>query len=190
MSISPNRRVEPVNRIYLFLSEGRVVLFSLFITAVLSIILIKVDSVISGPEGMGVVYLQFAFIREYFEGVLLSWGKSGVDFYLNTIWIDFIYPLFYALLLSSARIYFVQKIKKNEIAGAGEIFFMILPFIAAVFDYAENILHIVILSQRNYSDLLIMSASIAALFKWFILVVCLLAFLIKYKSFRKLQSLR
>jgi len=157
---------------------------SLILTICLFIILRRIDGIIAGNSGLGVVHLQFAFIKEYFVPVIASWGTMGIDIFLQTIWLDFVFPLCYATLLSSFYAFVTVKnnssrqmlIKKRDVIN------FTIPFIAAIFDYIENAFHIFILSRRWYFDSLVAAGSIAALIKWSLLAYIVCAIFIKYLS--------
>ena len=78
-----------VARFYTLVGTLPVVIISLIATAVLVLIQARIDEVIS-PSGSGILYLQIAFSKVNFEAVLAGWGKRGIDFYLSTLWIDYL----------------------------------------------------------------------------------------------------
>ena len=98
-----------LNSMYIAFTARSAVLISLALTAVLAILLSRVDTLMAGPDGMGVVYLQLSFSRVNFESVIASWGPGGMYIFLQSIWLDFIYPPAYATLLSSAPAFFSAK---------------------------------------------------------------------------------
>jgi len=179
--------------LYDLLTSKFVLLFSLCAVVVFTLLLSRIDAKIAGKDGPGVVYLQLAFFRENFEAVISAWGPEGVSFFLKTIWIDFIYPISYAVLLASAPLFLSKFVRDSY----GDIDFkavddkipiaviIIIPFLAAFFDYIENILHAVILSRRVFSDSIIFTASVAATLKWALIFVSLFIVLAGYYSMRK-----
>jgi hypothetical protein len=100
--------------------------------------------------------------------------KKGREFYAWTeITVDMIFPIIYSFFFSLLIIYIFQNcsIKSPQ-------FLAILPFIAMLFDYGENVLIAFMLFDypRQYPAL----ASIASLFtklKWGLLVISFLAIL-------------
>jgi hypothetical protein len=143
----------------------------------------------AGPSGMGVSYLQLSFSKESFLRVISLWGEFGVDLFLKTIWIDYIYPVTYSLLIAGGL-----AITEFKLAENGKIFsrasqrLYLLPFPAAVFDMIENSLHVYILVNRFYNEYIILAASIISSIKWFLIIVSLLIFLKRYFAFRKIMK--
>ncbi|MCP4131570.1 MAG: hypothetical protein GY754_11380 [bacterium] len=176
-----------ITRLYLFLTQFRIVIPALILTSALILVTTKLEARITGSQGMGLVYLQLSFNSLNFQGVIVSWGKSGVDFFLKVIWVYFAYPLAYAFLLSAAPGYFFRKMKSFDPAAIpkADLWFIVVPFGAALFDFIVCSLFYVILSQRDFSKTLVTAASIAALIKWILLAVSMAWFLRKYFQFRK-----
>ncbi len=171
-----------LRKCFMAVAKPKVVAISLAVTVPLFVILNRIDGIIAGNSGMGVIYLQLAFIKEYFIPVVASWGTQGMDLFLRTIWLDFLLPPAYALVLSSFYALIVrgggaasdQAIKKIDLVH------FLLPAAAALCDYTENIIHIVILSWRWYSGWMIAAGSTAALIKWALLAYMVLALAARY----------
>ncbi len=160
------------------LASRKTVFFSLAATAILGLILARIDTAMAGEGGSGVVYLQFAFTRSNFEMVLASWGKKGIDLFLKTLWIDFLYPLAYALLFASAQaLLLFRKRGKDYSPASWDYFWLLVPAVAALFDYLENIFHYLILTFHLFSGYWIQIASGFALCKWTLLAITLMRIL-------------
>ncbi|MFW5770128.1 MAG: hypothetical protein ACOCX9_01705 [Spirochaetota bacterium] len=155
-------------------------------TVFLSYILLGIDQRLAN-DGMGVVYLELSFTSFNFRGVLLSWGPDGIDLFLSTIWLDFIFPVAYSLLLSStaSQLLRVRTINENPSIAGFMYAACFAPFVAAAFDYVENLLHIIIISNRLFSDILIAMASSMAAFKFILLITLLVFFLFSTMSIIK-----
>ena len=122
------------------------------------------------PEGTaGIIALQLAFTPEKFTLVLNSWGEQGVQTLVNTMWLDFIFPLAYAVFFSGSLACFLRE----KTAGKTNLI-IFLPFAAALLDYLENILHLVIVGSQPYKLVLVLPASLAALIKWVLLLLVIL----------------
>lgn len=180
-----------LRRIFIIASKKWILITALVFTVGLFFLLRKIDNLIAGNAGMGVVYLQFAFIEDYFIPVVASWGTRGIDIFLQTIWLDFIFPVCYATLLSS--FYAGIVINKNNAdptdIARGDLVHFLIPVIAALFDFIENGLHIFILSLRWYFNPLIATASLASLIKWSLLAYMILAIIRQHlKQDRRTQQ--
>jgi hypothetical protein len=97
--------------------------------------------------------------------IIAAWGPEGIDAVLNTMWVDYLIPVGYGLLMASFFSWIVRPAKAVPKilpqAGIG------LPILAIVLDYLENILETFMLSQGWLPDawLLLISSSIS-LGKW------------------------
>jgi hypothetical protein len=160
------------------LASRKIIIISLAATALLGLILARIDTAMAGEGGPGVVYLQLAFTRANFEMVLASWGKKGIELFLDTLWIDFLYPLAYATLFASAQamLLFRKRDHVDDITS-WDRFWLLVPVVAALFDYMENILHYLILSFHLFNGYWIQAASGFALCKWTLLAITLMRIL-------------
>ncbi|HMB19839.1 MAG TPA: hypothetical protein VKQ10_02125 [Spirochaetota bacterium] len=155
-------------------------------TVVLAYILLGIDQRLAN-DGMGIVYLELAFTSFNFRGVLLSWGPDGIELFLSTIWLDFIFPVAYSLLLSSTAAFLLRQrtISENPPLAGFMYAACFAPFVAAAFDYVENLLHILIISNRLFSDMIIAMASAMAAVKFILLITVLVFFLFTTMSMIK-----
>ncbi len=130
--------------------------------------------------------LQFTFTLERFAPHIESLkannpGVEGVDFVKNVIFgLDMVFPLVYSFAAASFVAWAARK-TEPELTNKKLRFFM-LPFLAALFDYAENILHVSLLGEvangvavNSLSRMLIFLASFFALIKWILLVASVVA---------------
>jgi len=172
-----------IKRLYERAADTRIVLFSAIITLLLTIILMILNSRAIPSGSPGIIALQLAFTKSTFVSIINQWGIAGVTHFLNTIWIDYIYPVAYAIFFSS----FIARltIKLDKSPTKFHIIF-VLPFIAGFLDWCENTLHIILLSNvNNISGIMIFTASIFALIKWLIVIFSVL--IILYYIFKCLK---
>jgi len=137
------------------------------------------------PAGTpGVVALELAFSEEAFHRIITQWGAEGVRAYrTSTIYIDCWFPIAYALLLSS--LIAVLTVKPGETPSRLQVICFALPFIAGLFDWVENTLHLVLLRDpSNLSAPLVLLASIAAAIKWGLIAVSIVVIL--YLALRRI----
>ncbi len=170
------------------LSDNRLVFFSLVVTTILTLIINRIDSVLSGESGVGMVYLQLAFTRHNFEGVLASWGINGIRYYIEHLWVLFLFPPAYAVLLTSAQVYTRAKREDlGDITGSEKIK-LFVPVAAAFFDLSEKILHSIILTMRFYAEWIIFISSVSAVLKWFFLGFSVIIILSNFIRGRKTRG--
>lgn len=118
------------------------------------------------PSGApGALALQLAFTKSAFRDVLNRWGPEAVGSYRDWLWLDYVFPLVYAVFLSSA-IATLSTRRGNTPTAAHRALF-VLPFLAVPFDALENTLHLVLLRDpAHLAAGLILVASVAAAIKW------------------------
>lgn len=110
---------------------------------------------------------QLAFTKDNAMAILAAWGEEGVARTAGFLWVDFIYPIFYAAFLSGSLSYFVLQ-------GPFR-FWLFLPPVAAILDMAENVLQYRIFAQ--YPEIhggLVWAQSILAALKWGLVAIVLL----------------
>lgn len=173
-----------IKRLYERAADTRIVVFSAIITLLLTIILMVLNSKAIPPGSPGIIALQFAFTESTFVSIINQWGIAGVTHFLNTIWIDYIFPVVYAIFFSSFIAWLTIKLDKSSTKF--HIIVFALPFIAGFLDWCENTLHIILLSNvNNISGIIIFTASVFALIKWLIVIFSVL--IILYYIFKCLK---
>lgn len=152
------------------------VFFSLAGTILCSFVLLKIDQRLSSEEGLGIIYLQLAFTSFNFRAILLSWGKEGVDLYLSYQWVHFVFPVMYSMLLASTAAVMRQggTVRSNLKLNHYFTIACVVPFFAAALDYIGNILHMVIINNELYPNVLIAAASFSASLKYIMLISVIL----------------
>lgn len=131
--------------------------------------------------GFGIADTAFFYRFDYLHKLFSHYGNAGKMMYLQLQTIDMIYPLVYSTLLASL-LYLV--IRKGRWA-----FFIFLPPMAALFDYAENIsLRINLLMFPSMNHFLANASGIFTCLKWslvYLSVLVLIAVWIGHMFFRK-----
>lgn len=143
---------------YIALLSGIITLIFMFI------IMPGLDSV--RPLGtLGIIEFQLSFTEEKFSNIINQWGIDTVNYYVKNLWIDYIYPIMYAVFLSSSIALLTKK--KHVDPSKFYIILFTLPILAGVLDWIENTLHLILLHDiNNLSKLLIFLAAITASIKW------------------------
>lgn len=159
-------------RLYPILARRHVLLVS-FCSALVLMILLQATANERG--GSSVFSLQLAFTADNFRAVLESWSADGITHFQQTLWLDYLFPLAYACSLAGI----IARLRPAQ----GDVQPPRLPlvlftasFLAALADYTENTLHLIILSDTAaLSAPLILPASIAATLKWGLITIDFLA---------------
>jgi hypothetical protein len=128
------------------------------------------------PGAPSIFDLQLAFSAEKFQSVLAAWGERNVAAYVNSMWLDYLYPIAYALALSAWLAVLTRR--ADRIPSRPALALFAAPFLAALLDYVENSLHLLMLALLHATPAaLVFLASLAAAVKWTLAGVSILAIL-------------
>lgn len=126
------------------------------------------------PGAPSIFDLQLAFSAEKFQSVLAAWGERNVTAYVTSMWLDYLYPIAYALALSAWLAVLTRRPGRAPSHAALALF--AAPFLAALLDYVENSLHLLMLALLHATPAaLVFLASLAAAVKWTLAGVSVLA---------------
>ena len=127
------------------LSQGRLVLlFLVFFIIMVTLINGKPFGLTQMKEvtgGIGILDMEFNNSVEKAYGMLTNMGQAGRDFYWRILGLDFIFPLSCVLFLTSCTLFFVRKMPFLP------LWLIIFPFLGFIFDYSENFMTIIMLSN-------------------------------------------
>jgi len=125
----------------LFILTNVVYLFMLFVT---------IPKTMGFSNGMKLLdMLPTGYNRDYVNELFRTLGENGRETYLtNQLPVDMIYPLLFGLTYSLLLAYFLKKLNKLK---SPFTYLCLLPIIAGIVDYLENIGIITMLN--NYPDL-------------------------------------
>lgn len=152
------------------------------IALILLILLIVINALISHQANECVIMHQLSFTKERALSILAIWGKQGQTLFIKTIWIDYVFPLFYATFLSSLLAQQTEHLK-NKFKGFALSYIITLPFIAAFFDMVENAYQIVQVTDGiNLPSWVFLMTSLASLIKWTCLAISLVIICILYRK--------
>ena len=176
-----------IETIHILLARKMVSRVSLVVTAVVTVILMRIDADLAGFGGKGAFYLQAAFTRSNFTEVLSSWRSGGVDLLGRMIWWNVVNAAAYSVLFASF-IAFLSEARRSitgETARLTDQALMLLPFAAAVFDWISNYLLHMIFSEGWLREGLVTAYSVLSSVKWAFVMLSLIIVLKSYFSFRK-----
>lgn len=119
------------------------------------------------PEGApGYMALQLSSSVERFNEVLNIWGPENTLRYQHSMWADFLFPISYAVLFTGLLV----RVGRHREQTQFEQTVWCAPALAAILDYVENILHLILLTKgAPYSPQLVQFASTVAMIKWVLL---------------------
>jgi len=129
------------------------------------------------PGAPGIFDLQLAFTPERFQFVMEQWGEAAMQNYVTGMWMDYIYPVAYAMALGSLLAWLTSR--PNLPTARWHLFLFCLPFIAGGLDWVENSLHLLMLAVLHSTpSALVFLASLAAALKWILAAISILAILL------------
>ncbi len=127
------------------------------------------------------MHFEFTFTKASALELLAQWGESGKMSFNQLIYLDFIYPISYSILLSSliVRTYSIKK-TYSQLQNT----LVYLPFLICLFDWIENIMEVLIINNPHaYTNLFYFTHSSFATTKWlgllFILILLSKRFIMK-----------
>lgn len=126
-----------------------------------------------------VIDLQLAFTAERFAAITAEWGPEAVQGYRDALALDMVYPIVYSVALASAIAVLTRRPGADPAPWLRAV--IALPFVAALGDYVENLLHWRILAAGgDPSVLLVGLASGAAAIKWALLAIALVVLIVAF----------
>lgn len=120
---------------------------------------------LNGQALAQILSFQLAFTPAKAQQALALWSEAGLAAYRTTLWLDFLFPLGYGLLISGllARTF----IKAGEAPDNRTHWLAAMPLLAVGCDYLENLLHWWMLSRGwPFGAAPLFIASLAAAVKW------------------------
>ena len=136
-----------IRNLYRFRYRSRFALIGLFLFLLFSMCFLLIDPLFRASTDPTLVDLQLAFSFQRFHEIVVSWNKSidgGIEIYkLSTMLLDYLYPVIYSTMLAFAY----AAVKKNNEPSRFDKVLFTLPFIAAIFDYIENTIHLLLLKD-------------------------------------------
>lgn len=164
--------------------DGRRILFLFVLTNIVytTMLAITIPQVMGFSHGMKLLDMMPAgYSAEYVNTLLDALGEQGRNAYLfKQLPVDMVYPFLFAVSYCLLFAYFLDKLGKLE---SPLFYFSLLPLLAGLFDYGENIGIITMLNNYpDNSDLLTQITNVFSVLKssittiYFVsLLVCLMA---------------
>ncbi len=168
--------------------EGKRVLILFIITNIIYVFMLAVTipKVMSFSNGMKLPdMLPMGYDTDYVNALLSALGEEGRNFYLlRQIPVDMVYPLLFGVSWCLVLAWFLNKLGKLN----GSLFYLcLLPLLAGLFDYLENIGMIVILNRypdnpdflTQATNVFTILKSLLSTFYFITLIFAVVAFVIK-----------
>lgn len=146
-------------------------------------ILLVIDYKIVGESHFEILAWQLTSSKSESLKLIQLWGQEGVQWYLKTVWIDYLFPIAYSILGASllTRTLFEIPLKNRHKMMA---FLIMMPFLAAFFDFVENAYQIVqVLRGASLPEWLFTMTFVIALCKWsFVIFSVLVIVVLKWRK--------
>ena len=125
----------------------------------------------------------FFYTTQQLNNMLKSYSQQDIANYLSTMRLDFLYPLVYSSLLFVIINFLRQKLNYNKIS-----LWTYTPFVALIFDFAENICirHIL----KHGLSVVTLPCSLTrflTLFKWTVIFISIAVILFLFGKFLHLK---
>ena len=121
----------------------------------------SVEKIMAVSGGAGIPDAKMYYTFEQLQMLFRQYGEQGRAMYLQLQRVDMFYPLVYSTLLGSL-LFLVYRKTRLQVAA-------FVPFVAALFDYAENILlRVSILAFPHMQKPVVQMAAWATFTKWFL----------------------
>jgi len=145
-----------------FLGQKIPLRISLVGTLVLTVVLIGIDQAIAPGDIPGLVEYEVAGSSVRALEILDQWGEAGRTLFVQTVWLDYLYPLAYAALFAGA----LAKARNTTAAW-------FWPLLACLTDGLENVgLIYSALVYPSLSENVVMFTALFAGIKFFSLIIC------------------
>jgi hypothetical protein len=156
-----------------------VILQGVFMAAFHGLFPFSVEKIKQISGGLGIPDARIYYDFNQLQEMLSRYGATGREMYLRLQWIDMFYPLVYASLFAVLLYWLYNHTRLYTL--------VVLPFVAAAFDYAENILlRISVESFPHLSRGVVNISGVVTYMKWLLLFFTffLLIFGVIWKTIR------
>ncbi|WP_413110370.1 hypothetical protein [Thaumasiovibrio sp. DFM-14] len=157
-----------------YLSKVSVLSVSTVVTVIMFyLVMFVLNPNIDSSDGFSVIKLQLAFDQTVGLNIINSWGSDGVAYFLDWIYLDYIYAASYSLFFSSLLAYLLRK--KCYYLDPRLNLIVFVPFFAGFLDCLENTMEVFFLRSPNeFINEVFWFHSMVAAVKWMMLPLILL----------------
>ncbi len=129
------------------------------------------------PADASIIMFQLAPTKDALGVILNKWGEKGIQQFINTMWLDFFFPVFYTLLISGFACTFSKNLKNKKWRVTRG--FIAASFSAGLLDYLENVLELfIIINFPNIPASLVTFAFIVSLTKWILVLIAVIGIIV------------
>lgn len=137
----------------------------------------------------GFAGMQTSFSKAKLQTVLDEWGKYGLIAYMNSMYIDFIFPFAYAIALASGVAIISTEKERAATPTKLALTFFTLPLVAGFCDIIENSFHLILLPNlSSFGGGLVFLSALASTIKFILMGVTIVA--IAFFAVQRLQARR
>lgn len=123
----------------------------------------------------GFAGMQTTFSQAKLQLIIDEWGKEGLIAYMNSMYVDFIFPIAYAVALASGVALISTEKEKAATPEKTALLVFTLPLVAGVCDIIENCFHLLILPNlASFGGGIVFLSALAATIKYVLLAVTIL----------------
>lgn len=163
--------------LYSAIAVRQYLIFSFTFFIMIVFVLKIMQNQILEPSCPGMLHFQFLLSKNALLDAIKECGVNGVKSHITLIWVDFIFIFAYSGLLSNFLGYSVKRFESNY-----PLLIFSLPILGGLFDVAENIFQLIVLSNPVGASLLLLYLTgITAAFKFLLILISIL-FCIYYSA--------
>lgn len=153
-----------MNRLATFRENFGAMRVVVFFLVVYLITQIAIGSILHPLGAADFFRAQTTFSRDTYLAYVAQWQAAGlIERYYGHYWLDFVLPVWYALLLGSMLAHGLQRNRMSARWNG----VLVIPFVAGAMDITENVFHLIFLSNLSgVSEPMIVMSALAANTKW------------------------
>ena len=157
---------------------GLVTLLAAVLCIIVTLLMRPVENELMSNTGYGVLELEFAWTVEQIGVIFNAWDETLIAKELGVTIIDMIFLVAYSVALAGVTLLLTRKVFVEPLDTWG-YYFTFVPFLAAFFDFIENINLILMLnSPNNFPEFSPFLASVCALIKFGLLGLTIIFWII------------
>ncbi len=147
------------------------------------ILMFIIDPQLKQLGQFGVLDLEFSDNHSEFTRVMAGWGAEGRSHFLRWLWLDYLYPMAYAMFFYLGLKKYLPALLNNKtviqwLAG--------IPLLAGFLDWVENSMEILlVLNMENITKTQLFIHSAAVYSKWTLAVAMILLWAVAGSFYRK-----
>ena len=157
---------------------GLITIISVVLTVIIYFLMRPIELELTTQTAYGIIDLEFAWNVEQIDQILASWGEELILREFHAVLLYFGFLVGYSLSLAGVTL----LLTKSGVFGSWNdvgYYFTLIPFLAAIFDFVENVNLLLILnSPSSFPSFAPLAASICATIKFGLIISIVLFWIV------------